>query len=426
MLFSFTVSNFLSFKQANTLSLIPDGLKDYEQNLHIPYFYDHRERLLKSVAIYGHNSYGKSNLIKSFHFFQKLIFSSFTTGQYSDKIDRPFFRLDKIMATKPTLFEAVFLIGKTKYRYKVIFSEDQIYKEELQYAEVGVRENFLFKRIEENITVSKSWNRESQNKISSATAFSKPHIFFLSVLISQQGIPRIKEIAQWFTKNLVVPDDYLQELTKARTIYTDPYYKSLILKFIRKADLGFSTIFDKLDSMNRTNTSIDRELLNTWFEKEIKNFDIYTNHDLYENEKHVGSVEFELLKDESAGSVKYFILVCLLAYAIKNSCIIWIDELDARFDSSLLEMLIVAFHNPEINSINSQLIFSTHNTILLDRKMRRDQMYIVEKDEYGASTLKKLHSAGKPIRTGKSIEKDFRNGDMGGKSPRLKNPGLFD
>ncbi|WP_315823504.1 hypothetical protein [Paraflavitalea speifideaquila] len=59
------------------------------------------------------------------------------------------------------------------------------------------------------------------------------------------------------------------------------------------------------------------------------------------------------------------------------------DELDARFHSLLLEMLIASFHNPEINPINSQLIFTTHNTHLLDQKLRRDQMVIVDKNEWG-------------------------------------------
>ena len=57
-----------------------------------------------------------------------------------------------------------------------------------------------------------------------------------------------------------------------------------------------------------------------------------------------------------------------------------IDGLDARFDSSLLEMPVQSFHNSEINPINSQMIFTTHTTVLLDKKLRRDQMVIVEKN----------------------------------------------
>lgn len=127
-----------------------------------------------------------------------------------------------------------------------------------------------------------------------------------------------------------------------------------------------------------------------------------------------------LEKNESAGSIKYFIIVCLLAYAIKNSQLIWIDELDARLDSNLLEMLVKSFHDPKMNPINSQLIFTTHNTVLLDKKLRRDQMVIVEKNAQGESKLERMHSSKKPIRIGKSIEKEYRSGKLGGVSKKVK------
>lgn len=164
-----------------------------------------------------------------------------------------------------------------------------------------------------------------------------------------------------------------------------------------------------------------------WYGKEIKNFDLYTNHKVFnDDKKEVGNVEFELQKDESAGSIKYFIIVSLLCYAIKNSQLIWVDELDARFHSSLLEMLIQSFHNPEINPINSQMIFTTHNTVLLDKKLRRDQMVVIEKNDLGESSLERMHTSKKPIRVGKSVEKEYRKGKLGGVSKIIIEPGLFD
>lgn len=426
MLQSFSVGNFLSFRNVQTLSLVPDSIKDLNENLHTPYFYNHEERLLKSVAIYGHNSFGKSNFIKAFKHFQNLIFTSFSKGQQTNSIDTIPFRLDTSMANLPTTFEILFLIKETKYRYRISFTSKEILEEELHYAELKVRENYLFKRKFQDFVISKTWNKESESKINSAVLFTKPHILFLSVLLSQEKIPRIYSISNWFLSNLIVPDDYLNELTKARTIYSDPIYKTLILKLIDKADLGFTTIFDKLENLSNSKMQLEKGLLNIWYDKEIKNFDLYTNHDLYSEGNRIGSIEFELQKDESAGSIKYFILICLLAYAIKNSQLIWIDELDARFDSSLLEMIVESFHDQEINPINSQMIFTTHNTVLLDKKMRRDQMYIVEKNNLGESRLEKMHSSKKPIRAGKSIEKEYRKGKMGGVSKKIINPSLFD
>lgn len=426
MLQSFSVGNFLSFRNIQTLNMVPDGIKDATQNLHIPYLYNHEERLLKSVAIYGHNSYGKSNLIKAFQYFQNLVFTSFSTGQQTNKIEMHPFLLETSMLNKPTFFEIVFLIRETKYRYRIAFNSTDVIEEKLYYAESKVRENYLFERTGQDFLISKIWNRESENRIQSATIFTKPHILFLSVLLSQEKIPRTESISGWLLSNLVIPDDYLKELVKAHAIYSDLSYKSLILKFIGKADLGFTTIFDKLKNLSNSNPRLEKGLLNMWYDKEIKNFELYTGHDVYTGDKNVGNIEFELQKNESAGSIKYFIIVCLLSYAIKNSQLIWVDELDARFDSSLLRMLVESFHDQEINPINSQMIFTTHNTILLDKKLRRDQMLIVEKDKFGESTLKRMHSSKRPIRVGKSLEKEYRKGKIGGVSPKLIDRTLFD
>ena len=92
-------------------------------------------------------------------------------------------------------------------------------------------------------------------------------------------------------------------------------------------------------------------------------------------------------------------------------------------------MLVTSFHNPEINPINSQLIFTTHNTQLLDQKLRRDQMVIVEKNEWGESAIRRAHTTENPVRIGKSLEKEYRKGKLGGDSKKIRRdlgPTLFD
>jgi AAA15 family ATPase/GTPase len=427
MLVNFSLGNFLSFKDVQILNLVPESLKDLEENLHTPFFYDHNTKLLKSIAIYGHNSHGKSNLLKGFQFFQHFVFNSFALGQSNNRIETKPFLLNPSTEEKPSFFEITFLLKETKYRYHFTFSATEIIEEKLYYSEAKVRENYLFERTGQDFKISKSWNKDADHNINKAIYFTKPHILFLSVLFTQENIPRVQSISSWLSANLVIPDDYLKELVKARAIYSDPMYKDLILKFIKNADLGFKTIFDRVESLSKNKLDLQKGLLNIWFEKEIKNFELYASHDLFDdNKKNIGIIEFELLKSESAGSLKYFIFICLISYAIKNSQLSWVDELDARFHSSLLEMLVQSFHNPKINPINSQMIFTTHNTVLLDKKLRRDQMVIVEKNKFGESTIQRMHSSKKPIRIGKSIEREYRRGNLGGASKNFEGPTLFD
>src|SRR5580692_8769864 len=104
MLVNFTVGNYLSFKDVQTLDLMADALKELPDNVHTPYLYNHQEKLLKSIAIYGHNSYGKTNFLNAFNFLKQFVFKSFTIGQTQNKIEIEPFRLNTSMANKPSFF----------------------------------------------------------------------------------------------------------------------------------------------------------------------------------------------------------------------------------------------------------------------------------------------------------------------------------
>src|SRR5438477_771001 len=117
MLISFTVENYLSFAERQTLDFEPEALKEHQDYLHVPYLYNISNRLLKSIAIYGHNSHGKSNLIKSYQFFRHTIFTSFTFGKTEGFIDVDYFKLNTSNKKRPSFFGIVFLIRETKYRY---------------------------------------------------------------------------------------------------------------------------------------------------------------------------------------------------------------------------------------------------------------------------------------------------------------------
>lgn len=429
MLVSFSVGNFLSFKTSQKLSLESESFKEMPDNQMVPFLFSSEYHLLKGIAIYGHNSYGKSNFIKSFHFIQRLIFNSFPNGQLKTEIDVKPFRLNTEMLDRPSEFEIIFIVRKTKYRYLVKLTGKEIVFEGLYYADAKIRENMLFERDFQKFKISKTWNKDATNIPEFFKAFAKSHILFLSVLLSQELMPRIDEIRKWLLSNIIIPDNYMETIEIAKAIYTDIQYRDLILKFIENADIGFKTIFDKVDS-TVSKSGLEKGVLNMWFDKEIRNFKLFTNHSVYNSAyEPVGNDEFELQKDESAGTVKYFIISCFLAKAIRNRQIVWIDELDARFDSLLLELLVKLFHDPNINPANAQVIFTTHNTILLDNKLRRDQMFCVTKNKYGESKISRMHSSENPIRIGRSIEKEYRKGKLGGVSEKLRRdlgPTLFD
>ncbi len=425
MVLEFSFANVFSFKDKQRVSFQPESLKELVEHLHIPYLYNPKEQILKSLAVYGHNSHGKSNFLKVYEFFLSFINTSFNQPKQFIPIEQ--FVLNTSMQNKPSFFEIIFFIADTKYRYGFEVTTNKIVAEWLFYAPFGKKENYLFNRFEQDFQLSKVWNKEANNKIElQSVPFAKPNVLLLSVLIAQDVV-KIKEISEKLNASIIVRDlnNTNNLLAMATEIFSQDKYQADILAFIEDADLGFTTIFDKIEKKLQEQNEFDRGFLNLLYTNEIKRFELYTKHDIY-NEKLVKqtSIEFEMIKNESDGSIKFFIVACLLVYAIKNQLFIWIDELDSRFHSDLLELLVKAYHNPKKNSIGSQMVFTTHNTILLNKRLRRDQVVTVEKNEYGESNIKRLHTKETPVRIDTSIEKEYRKGKLGGVSKKIKSQNI--
>lgn len=422
MLVSFSLANFLSFKERSTLSMVPDALKENKDYLHIPILYDMNARLLKSVSIYGHNSHGKSNFIKSYLFFQSFILTSADHNR-DESIDIENFRLNSSTVNEPSLFEAVFYIKETKYRYGFKLTNKKIVEEWLYYAEAGVRDNYLFYRVEREIKTNKVWYKENAALLDKLIVFTQPHQLLLSTLISAKDTPStIDKIASWIKGNMILSDISEEKyLERALMILSLEKYRPLINKLIERADLGFTTVIDKIDNMTSNKLSISEDIIKLWYKKELKDFSLFSQHNYYdESNKLIETVDFQFLKNESAGTLRFLLLACYLCYVIKQGQLIIIDEIDSRFHSLLLETIILFYNDAKVNVAGSQMIFTTHNTALLDGILRRDQVWVVEKNERGESSLLKAHTSKNPIRIDSSIEKQYRKGSLGGISKKLK------
>ena len=146
---------------------------------------------------------------------------------------------------------------------------------------------------------------------------------------------------------------------------------------------------------------------------------IITYHNKYNKEgKIVGIHEFDLLKQESAGTNKLYDMAGSLIATLRLGGPTIIDELDAKLHPLLTVAIVKLFHFPEHNKKNAQLIFATHDTNLLNNGLfRRDQIYFTEKDHFEATDLYSLveyrEPDGKKIRNDRSFEKDYIEGRYG-------------
>ena len=125
---------------------------------------------------------------------------------------------------------------------------------------------------------------------------------------------------------------------------------------------------------------------------------------------------------ESNGTRKMFHLFDFFMDALKNGMVLFVDELDAKLHPLLTRYIINLFHNSEKNIGNGQLIYSTHDTVNLNKEtFRRDEIWFVEKDKNGVSELYSLsdyiiedeNGNAKKVRNDATYNKDYLTGRYG-------------
>lgn len=424
MLLEFTVENFMSFKEKQTLSMYADSLKELKDYVHISYDNTYSFKVLKSMAIYGHNSHGKSNFFKAYKTFINLIINPVIGNNNENKLPLESYKLNTETKNKASFFEIKFLIKDVKYRYLLLADSETIFQEELYYSEPKIRENHLFTRRANEFNINKNWNKDNNGEIENIVRFAKKnHILFISVLFAQEYITHTSDIYKWISNNEIITNLNEQNIfNKAKTFAKNPEYHNLINKFIENADLGFVSYMEKTQNQIANDNGKYEAQIYKWLNfNNIQNFDLATIHTEFDNEHNkIGDVYFDLHKNESSGSIKYFLLACFLTHAIRNNQLILIDEIDSKLHPNLLELIIKIYNSSKLNLYGSQMIFSSHNTSLLNKKLRRDQLTLIHKNEFGESSIVKAHTSETPIRTDKSIEKEYLSGNLKDKKGNTK------
>ncbi len=427
MLISFSLGNFLSFSSTNTLSFIATSVKDKNESSFYPPSYQWDYRLLRSIGIMGFNSAGKTNFLKGIAAMKYAVLYSGTSAvNVFQTTTRPY--LLRKENNEPTFFEISFFLHNIKYRYGYKVLNNLIDEEWLFNAEPKIREVNLFTRKGRGITCNKIWNKQADNMIETLFKRAQDHTLFLSVLGVLNVAPAV-EILKWFEKITVIQSfDPNQFANLTAELMNDDILRLNILRLIRDAKLGFDTTAESKLGESENSGRISQEFMEFMIQNEIlpKNkYRIKTQHIVFnlKGEK-AGTVFFDLFEQESAGTKKFFALIGLLLDAVIRNKILLFDELDGQFHFAMYETIIAFFNNPKMNPKGAQLIFTSHNTTILKKgKLRRDQLYLINKNDLGESKLERFHEKGKTIRTDTSLEKEFLEGDLKG-HPDIK-IGLF-
>jgi uncharacterized protein len=411
MLLYFSTENFLSFKERVSVNFVASSIKEHPDNLHSPHFTDDF-KVLKSVGIYGPNSSGKSNLVKAFSFMREFILTSSKETNATQPINAQPFRLSSVSDKKNSLFEVQFIVNGTKYKYGFLTNEKHIHGEWLVRT-TKRKDEAVFVRARQEYNIDKRFRSELKGKADFLSELTRPNSLFLSVM-SQFNIDIAREITKWFADCIVAHDtDHLVLIDFSARLMGNPTYRKLLNDIIKGSGLGIESIEEKIkDYSARTNYSV--AFLQTAFNEELKSYTVKTKHKKFDEElKFNESISFDLITNESLGTQKYFGLLGPVLLALKEQRVFFVDEIDARLHTLLLQNVVDLFNSKEYNPNGAQLIFTSHNTNMLKKKLRRDQMIFVEKDQYGVSSIESLNHKSPKVRNDASFDKDYLLGKYG-------------
>ena len=414
MLIQFTVGNFKSFKDKATLSLeaTHDDWREDDNLAHLP-----NQRLVKAAAIYGPNAGGKSNFLAAMVQFRELIKESSKDTQKDEPIRVTPFRLHSSTEAAPSFFEAVFLHKGTRYRYGFEATQQAIVSEWLFSQADSTRETRLFTREKGIIEPTESF-KEGKG----LEKRTRSNALFLSVAAQFNG-EIAGEIVNWmnhFRSVSGLNDEGYMDFTAKRL--KDPEYGPLIRELVKQAGVGIENLERQDIAADKLPKMIPKGASEAFREYVLRTaagaYTVKTFHQRFEaDDKPAGIVEFDLPADESAGTQKFVALTGPFLNTLREGSVLFVDELEARLHPLLTKALVGLF-NSSANRKNAQLIFATHDEGLLDpQRIRRDQVWFVEKNGMGASRLFCLDEI-KGVRKEAKFAKEYLLGQFGG-VPRM-------
>lgn len=412
MIVRFTVENYLSFKEKATLNFQAGSIKEYKENLFSPSIGSNYS-LLKSIGVFGHNASGKSNLIKAISFMREFVLSSSRESNTAQAINVEPYLLSTSTELSPSTFEVVFIIDKIKYRYGFCVSKRNVESEWLLITEKR-KEEKIFVRAGKEFSFEKSFKIAIKGKFELFAEVTRPNTLFLSVL-AQFNSSLCLRISEWFNDIFVAYDTaHLNLIDFTANLLPTGDYRKLVNDIIKRSDLGIEKIHETPNE-NEPMKSSFLEFVTSIKNDSQKSFSVKTSHIQYDAKNRVvGNVEFDLLRNESLGTQKFFGILGPILLALKRGKIILIDEIDARVHSILLEQVVSLFNSNKYNPNGAQLFFTSHNTNILKKGLRRDQMLFVEKDFFGASTVGSIYEKDPKVRNDASFDKDYLLGRYGG------------
>ena len=381
MLIEFKVKNYKSIKDELEFSMeTGENVRATTETKYNAVQVSSKLKLLKSALIFGANASGKSNFLEALYTLNAL--AVLEVRSVSQKLPYDSFGPSK----EPTVFDITFLKNGTKYNYYVEYDPTKIYQEILKASgkEVFNRKKSENIELRENATLLFEY-QEKNNK-------------------------EAVEAYRWFAEDLIFEDSNFQ-LSEEQLFSTleNKKNKEKFLRVLQYADFNIKNI-EVLDlpldkkTINFANQVIDDEQMREYYLKSHRNITLSLTH----SNETMGDFTLVLARESKGTQAAIRFILTMLTF--ESGKVLLFDEFDASFHLELSQTLI-SLINSEFQ--NNQFIMTSHEADLMDHKMRKDQIYFVERNAEGETRMFSLFDFKKDARSDVSNSKKYLAGRFG-------------
>jgi len=412
MLIEFNITNYRSIKENQKLSMVAAKDPSHQDANCMPSGIDAIPQIVRTAVLYGPNASGKSNLISALAFMRSMVETSAVGIREGQALNISPFRFDSETTNQPSEFEVTFIDNGVRYQYGFALNATRVIKEWLLvYVERKAQRWF-----ERNYDDKKGKDRwyfgshlvggKKQHQLWSDS--TRGNALFLSAAVNLNS-EQLRPIFNWFVNKLIIVGSNSQPL---------PFYtmerikneldKPQIIKFLQAADLGITDVQIKMQKGQHVQLRLESGVAAIESKQEA---DIPSATLFHQGKGQNNFVGFDL-NEESHGTQRIFAYAGPILDVLRDGKILVVDELDGSLHPKMIHFLVSIIQNAHLNKNNAQLIFTTHNTSLLDTEFfRRDQIWFMEKDKEQASHLYPLTDFSP--RKSEALEKGYLIGRYG-------------
>lgn len=393
MLIQFSYKNFKSFRDEAILDMTATRGKEFEEHI----IKKGNEKILPLAAIFGANASGKSNVFYAFQYMTDYVKYSFGFGD--DSLEQ------SQMKVTPFLFDLNSAHDVSTFEVYLTLPNDdneKIYTYGFTVNGSGIVEEWLLRRAKTMRKASSIFYRNEEIGILKLSGLSDGEKNNLTLSLDKRALiislgAKLKinicqSIRNWFINNRL--SNFANSIESVKKYRYLPRGFTSDIKIQQDLVSYLSTFDTSIKGFKVERMEEDRE--------GKPQFKIYTKHQVIGT----NSSQWISLKDESAGTLKMFALYQELQDTLDNGGVLFVDELNARLHPLLLRHILQRFLNQETNQHGAQLIFTSHDVSnMTNELLRRDEIWFVEKDKHGLSSLYSM--AEYKDETGESSRRDL-------------------